>query len=94
MQVLDEDKDPSAGVTAADADVVQAAVVPQRDDAGGVEAVLTDAEVPGVDGGAGRNCCGAGGEGLGGGAAADRAMRPVVVVVADEGVELSLQRGQ
>jgi len=52
VQVFDQDQDALAGVAAADADVVQPAVVPQGDDTGGVDAVLSDAVVRGVGRGA------------------------------------------
>lgn len=40
IEVCDEDDDVGSGVFSADADVVQAAVVAQRDLAGGVDAVV------------------------------------------------------
>ncbi len=94
VQVLDQDEDASAGVSPADSDVVQAAVVPHRHDAGAVEPVLTDAVVAGVDRDAGRDGAGAGGERFGGGAAGEGAVGADGVVVGDEDVELALQRRQ
>ncbi len=54
MQIADQDEDSRAGLAAAQADVVQAAVVPQRDHAGVVDAVVADAVVARVKRGAGR----------------------------------------
>ena len=45
VEVVDEHDDVGAGVGAADADVVEAAVVAEGDDAGGVDAVVADAVV-------------------------------------------------
>ena len=44
---MGEDQDAGSGGTAAQADVVQSAVVPQGDHAGGVDAVEADAVVAG-----------------------------------------------
>jgi hypothetical protein len=49
VPVAGQDEDAGAGVATAQADVVQAAVVAQGDDAGAVDAVVADAEVAGVD---------------------------------------------
>ena len=57
VEVVDEGHDGCAGVSAADADVVEAAGAAEGDGAGGVDAVVADAMV-----GAG---VGAGGSGLG-----------------------------
>ena len=53
VEVGDEDDDVGSGVFSADADVVQAAVVAQRDLAGGVDAVVADPVVNGTVGGCG-----------------------------------------
>lgn len=45
LEVLDEQDDAGSGVGSADADVVQSAVVPQRDRAGFVDAVVSDSLV-------------------------------------------------
>jgi hypothetical protein len=92
VPVVDEGQDAGSGVAAADADVVQAAVVADGDDAGVVDAVAADAVVGGgaEPGGAG---FGAGGPGGGGGGAGQGAVWPLVVVVAGEPVELGLQAG-
>ena len=42
VEVGDEDDDVGSGVFSSDADVVQAAVVAQRDLAGGIDAVVAD----------------------------------------------------
>jgi hypothetical protein len=93
VQVVDEEQHAAAGVGLADADVVEPAVVSQGDGAV-VDAVASD---PVVDR-SGVLCwwCGfgAGIEGGRGGAAADGAVGPVVVVGLGEGVELCLQVGE
>jgi hypothetical protein len=43
-----QDEDVGAGVAAADADVVESAVVPEGEHAAGVDAVVADAPVTGV----------------------------------------------
>ena len=43
MQVLDQEQDTGSGVGAADADVVEPAVVAEGDEPGGVDAVSADA---------------------------------------------------
>jgi hypothetical protein len=92
FEVAGEDQDFGAGPAAADADVVEPAVVAQGEFAVGVDAVAADAEVladadalpcwygpwPGVPG-------------IGGGAAADRPVWPTGVVVGGEGIQLGLQ---
>ena len=45
MQVLDQEQDAGSGVGPADADVVEAAVVPEGDEPGSVDAVGADAVV-------------------------------------------------
>jgi hypothetical protein len=62
VQVADQDA--GAGVAAADADVVQPAVVSQGDQAAAVDAVVADAVVAGVDRGAGGDGLGPCGVGL------------------------------
>jgi hypothetical protein len=42
VQVLDQEQDAGSGVGPADADVVEAAVVPERDESGSVDAVGAD----------------------------------------------------
>ena len=92
---MDEHEDPGAGVTSADADVVESAVVPEGEFAVAVDAVGADAEVfADLDALAGWDGAGPGGPGAAGGAAADAAVRPLVVVVLGEGVELGLQVGE
>jgi len=49
VEVFGEDEDLGAGVRATDADVVQAAVVPQGDDAALVDLVLSGPPVAGID---------------------------------------------
>jgi hypothetical protein len=83
VQVLDEEQDVGSGVGSADADVVQAAGQAQGDAAGLVERVVAESVV-GVTGAAG---AGLGAGGRGGGPVRQRAVRSVVVVGGDEGVE-------
>jgi hypothetical protein len=64
VAVAGQDQDAGGGVTTAEADVVQAAVVPQGDHPGAVDAVVADAVVAGVDRGSGGDGLGAGGVGL------------------------------
>ena len=45
VQVLDEEQDAGSGVGAADADVVEPAVVAEGDESGGVDAIGADAVV-------------------------------------------------
>ncbi|MGI8628253.1 MAG: hypothetical protein ACR2J5_17050 [Geodermatophilaceae bacterium] len=52
---MDQDQDVGAGVAAADAEVVQAAVVAQGELAAAVDAVMSDAVVAVVEGAAGRD---------------------------------------
>jgi hypothetical protein len=91
VQVVDRDEHGCAGAAAAEADVMQPAVVPQGEFAVGVDLVVADPEVA-IDQ---RNAAGgdlrAGGVGIGRGAAAKGAVRPDVVGVAAEPVELVLQ---
>lgn len=91
VKVANEDQDAGAGIAATEADVVQAAVVPQADHSGAVDAVVADAVVAGVDRGAGGDCGRAGGVGLAGGAAVQCAVRPDGVVVAAELIKLGLE---
>jgi hypothetical protein len=92
VQVGDEGQDVGAGVAAADADVVEPAVVADGDDPVRVDLVVPDAVVGGR-GQPGGGCFGPGGEGGGGGAPAESPVGPLVVVVAGEGVELGLELG-
>jgi hypothetical protein len=91
VEVFDEDQDRSAGVAAADADVVEAAVVAQCDFAAGVDRVMADPVVGGVEGDPGGDGLGSRRVGVGGGVAAQGPMRSLGVVVVAEGVELGLQ---
>ncbi|BBY22256.1 hypothetical protein [Mycobacterium stomatepiae] len=90
---MDEDQDSGARVGSSDADVVQASVDAQGDDAGLVDAVAADAVVA-----VGAVCWvgfGAGGVGdCWGGVVGQGAVWAAVVVGLDEGVELVLQLGQ
>jgi hypothetical protein len=49
VKIADEDQDAGAGVAAAEADVVQPAVVAQGDHPGGVNAVVSDAVLTGIE---------------------------------------------
>jgi hypothetical protein len=92
VKVGGEDQDAGSGVGAADADVVEAAVVPQGDYPTGVDLVAADAVVA-VDDRAGEWLgFRSGGECLGRGAAVQGPVRAGGVVVAAEGVQLGLQR--
>ena len=85
MQVLDEEQDAGSGVGAADAYVVEAALVAEGDEPGVVDAVGADAVV-GVGGAVAGDGLGAGGVGDGGGrAAGERPVRALGVVDAGEG---------
>src|SRR5215213_8561808 len=90
VQVVDEQADRGAGEPGAEADVVQPAVVAQRDAAAGVDPILPDTVVEGNDR-AGRDGFGSGRVGLGGGAPTEGAVRSDGVVVAGEPVQLALQ---
>jgi len=94
VKFVDQHQHPGAGVAAAEAEVVQAAVVPQGEFAVAVDAVFADAEVF-VDEDALASGHGAGPcvPRFGGCAAADAAVWPLGVVVLGEGVELGLQDG-
>ncbi len=92
VEVGDEDDDGGSGVASADADVVEAAVVSEGHDSCGVDGVAADS-VDGVGVAVGGPGFDAGGVGVGGGAAADRAVGAVVVVEIDEGVDLGLEPG-
>ena len=92
VEVLDEQQDVGSGVGSSDADVVQAAVVAQGDDAGVVDAVAADPLMRRRDAGGG----GFGAGGVGGGRGrgpgpAQGAVRALEVVVLAEVVELGLQ---
>ena len=91
MAVLDEDEDAFAGVAAADADVVESAVVAQGEFA--ADGVVADAPGGVVEADAGGDGFGAGLVGLEGGASREGAVGALGVVVAGEGVELVLQSG-
>jgi predicted ATPase len=78
-------------VPAAQADVVQPAVVPQGEFAVGVDLVVADPEVAVDERDAGGGGLGPGCVGLGRGAPVQRPVRPEGVVVDGEGVELGLQ---
>ena len=93
VQVVDEQADRGAGEPGAEADVVQPAVVAHGDTAAAVDLVVSDPVVGGDDRAA-WNGFGPGLIGLGGGAPAQRAMRPDGVVVGLEPVQLVLQPDQ
>ena len=80
VQVVDEQEDGGAGLSGAEADVVQPAVVAQGDRCRRGRSCRSD-PVVGRDDRAGRDGFGSGGIGLGGGAAAERTVRPDGVVV-------------
>ena len=93
VQVLDQEQDAGSGVGPADADVVQAPLVAEGHEPGGVDAVGADAVV-GVSGAVAGDSLGPGGIGRGGGCAAgERAVRAPGVVDAGEGVEQGLELG-
>jgi hypothetical protein len=94
VELVDQDEDVGAGVAAADADVVEPAVVAQGEHAAGVELVVADAVLGVVQGQAGRDGLGPGLVGLDRGAPAEGAVGPLGVVVAAEGVELGLELPQ
>ena len=90
---MDEDQDVGSGVGSADADVVQAAGRRRVMDAGLVDAVGADPVVGvGAVSRVGFGACAVGGRW--GGAVGQGAVRAVVVVFVDEGVELGLQLGE
>src|SRR5688572_23238211 len=93
VQVVDEQADRGAGEPGAEADVVQPAVVAHSDRAPAVDLVGPNPVVGGDDRAA-WNGFGAALIGLGGGAPAQRAMRPDGVVVGLEPVQLVLQPDQ
>ena len=94
VQVVDQHQYAGAGVPAADAEVMQAAVVPQGEFAVAVDAVAADPEVfVDEDPLPGRCRLRPGGVGSGRGTAVDAAVWALVVVVGGERVELGLQRG-
>ena len=61
VQVVDQDEDVGAGVAAADADGVEPAVVSRGEHSGGVDPVVSDPPVSGVQGGGGGDGFGPGG---------------------------------
>ena len=86
VAVEGQQDDVGAAVGPSDADVVQAAVVADRDRSGGVDAVAADPWVGWGDGG-GRGGFGSGSVGAGRGSSAQRAVRALLVVVVGESVE-------
>src|SRR4051794_10329212 len=91
---MHEHQYPDAGVAAADAEVVQAAVMPQGGVAVGVDAGAAHPVVLGdLDAAAPRSGLGACGVGGRRGPAADAAVGTLLVVVGGEGVQLGLQLG-
>jgi hypothetical protein len=95
LQAAGEDEDFGAGPAAADADVVEPAVVAEGELAIGVDVVAADPEVlADADALAGGDGPGPGVPGGLGGAAADRPVRPLGVVVGGEGIQLGLQPGE
>jgi hypothetical protein len=90
VEVVDEHGDGGAGAAPPDADVVEAAVVPQGEGAVSVETVGADAAVW-VDDRAGGGGLGAGGVGLHGCVAVQRAVRADRVVVVPEPGQLAGQ---
>src|SRR4051812_21109067 len=89
---VDEQGDRGAGAESAEADVVDAGVVPRGDGPGLVDLVVPDSAVR-VDVGPGGGGLGSGGVGLPGGSAREGTVRADVVVVAAELGELALQAG-
>jgi len=90
LQVGAENGDLGAGEDAAEADVVQSAVVPQGDASGGVDGVGAN-PVVGVDEWPVGDGFGAGSEGFGGGVSLQCPVRALGVVVAGEAVQLGLE---
>ncbi len=94
VEFADEHEDAGAGPVVADADVVQAAVVPEGEFAVAVDAVLADAEVfADVCALPGRGGAGPGGPGCGRSLPVDAPVRAFGVVVGGEVVQLGLQLG-
>jgi hypothetical protein len=94
VQILGEEQDAGSGVGAADADVVEAAVVAEGDFAVGVDAVGADTVV-GVGGSVAGGGFGPGVVGGGRGRLVGQGpVRAVVVVVAGEGVQQGLESGE
>src|ERR1700680_1326540 len=85
-----EHHDGFVAVSCSDADVSEAAAIAQGDRAKLVDAVVTDAILDGSEL-SNRSGLDPGGEGLGGGAAVERAVRTRLVVVETEGIALSLE---
>jgi len=92
VQVVHEYQDPAPAVAAPETDVVELAVVAQRDHATGVNAIMAQAVVPLGDRLTRRHGFRARRECLSGGAPVQGAVGPAGVVVAREHVELGLQR--
>jgi hypothetical protein len=88
LEVLDQQQDVGSGVGSSDADVEQAAVVAQGDDAGVVDAVTADTGMGWGDAGGGG--LGAGGVGSCGCSAAEGSVWALLVVVVREDIELGL----
>ena len=91
LEAGDEHDDAPAGVGAADADVVEAAVVAQGEAAAGVDAVVADAVAGAVDDLSSGVGAFSGGERVEGWSSADGAVGSDLVVVGDEPVELALE---
>jgi hypothetical protein len=94
VEVVGQDQHALAGVSSAEADVVESAVVAQRDGAAVADAVLADPVVAVGDGDAGGGCFGAGLERVERGATAQGPLRSGGVVVVAEAVELGLEGSQ
>lgn len=94
VEVGDEQEDVGSGVGPADADVVETAVVAERDRAGLVDAVATDAQISVgarfAGGGFGAALVGGGG----GGATGVSGVGAVVVVAVAERAKLALELGE
>jgi len=82
VKIADEDQDAGAGVAAVDADVMQPTVVAQGDHCAGVDAVVADPVVAGVEGGAGRDGLWPSLVGLFGSSSAERSVGSNRIVVA------------
>jgi len=94
VQITGQDQNFGAGPAAADADVVEPAVVAQGEFAVGVDAVAADPEVfADADALPGGHGAGPGVPGGCWGAAADGPVRAAGVVVGGEGIQLGLQPG-
>ena len=93
VEVLDEHEDFGAGVTAAEADVVESAPVTERELAEAVDDVMADSVVGVVEALEPRRGLGPGVVGTTGCSSAESSVRSDVVVVVAEGVELGLEFG-